>query len=776
MSTIPSGVLFSPGERLGWEFRDRFQFKRDVTIPRPMEANVRAHLIEDAARRRKKERGARIWILTGVGLIGWLINWLGADEAEARLLEATSLARRFEVDWMMRQRMAIEAEDARVDAIPEWGAVRTPPGSMRIDIYGGTDRGWRDLMSTLGTSLIGSSSRTTVVDLTGGVVGLELCELTRASGRRSTEFALPRDLPRIDLLAGLNASDATKELVAVMHGLNADNQSDRILTDRLIRDICEVLAPNLSIERLHEATRIVMKEPEPATRLTIDECAAVNGLFGDVYRLQAHTRLRDIEAKFRQLRKLGTEADPLAPKADLTYVNLSYESDSAVRDLQVQVVLQWATQNLRASTGQSLIPTLILLGADVIQGARAERLSDLCAQRGVRLVQFFRHLRGSATESLGGAETTVFMRMGNPDEAERAAQYIGGQHTFVVATLTKSMSETESHSTNQSEGGSSSHTYGQSRGPLALFAGENASGSDVRTWGKTNTIGETSGFTHGESQQRVYELVVRRQELQGLPNNAILLVRHRPDGLVETRFADCNPDIASLPRVSPRAFDEPYVAELISPPELPSLPSSKSLRVLKLTCADAGGVMNLSWEPPVYDPDERELRGYEVYIREANPPSRATVTTLSPATCQILALAQAAGRSYGVQPVWSMPSGAIVYGPERACEDAPDDQPAPVVKDYGVSKLEGSVANGIVNLHWGPPLEQPDDRTLSGYEVFYREASGSRTAVVTLPSNRTDIFALTEMAGRIYGVRPVWRGPSGDIDYGPERMRSISTA
>jgi hypothetical protein len=216
---------------------------------------------------------------------------------------------------------------------------------------------------------------------------------------------------------------------------------------------------------------------------------------------------------------------------------------SARTELLDDLVVQWLTR--RVSGTAATVRTLVIAGADELQRRHIERLSDVCERREVRLVFLFRHLREASLEVLGGGEVG-FMRLGNHEEAMRAADFIGRHHTFVLSELTQTLGGNETHTTGTAEGQSTGE--GATREFAHIFR-QSSQWNRSRNWGASQSAATGSSWTVASSRQRVYEHTVEPRTLQDLPDYAMLLVQSRPGGPV-LAAVDCNPDIVTLPQTT----------------------------------------------------------------------------------------------------------------------------------------------------------------------------------------------------------------------------------
>jgi hypothetical protein len=142
------------------------------------------------------------------------------------------------------------------------------------------------------------------------------------------------------------------------------------------------------------------------------------------------------------------------------------------------------------------------------------------------------------------------MRLGNQQEAERAADFVGRDRRFALTRLTHQLGGGQTHTSAETEG--RTKTPGAPgrpsiRRPLSMLPG--LGGSVTRTWQTTASHAEQTRWDEGAVYERVVEHVVEPRTLQGLPDYALLLVTAGPSGPALTPV-ECNPAIAGLPRVA----------------------------------------------------------------------------------------------------------------------------------------------------------------------------------------------------------------------------------
>lgn len=588
--TTDLSVLFTPGERLGWVFRDRNRYRRRFREPAPAPPPPPVQLQQRLWSSRRKLSGqvvAGVMIGLGVGLVagvcgavnetpGLLVPMLllgaviggavpGVDYTMLRnKVDAIRARQRQQYEeacagWWLRKADFDRDQERRVDQLLEWGSL-SPAGARRVDIVGGTLWGWEALLTVYGASLLATRGTMMLVDLSGEAVSRELLRLAEGNGESVDLLLLPRELPDSDLLVGMSARDLVDALIEAAHpGEEAASRPDRAIDDRILTGICSVLGERVTFARLAAALRVLMDEPGDVSPLTPDEQRMLAGdLFGEAYRRQAHANLSRLEAFLHPLIGLGTRLEPRAG-ATLTCLALATEGRNVRNELLNDLIVQWLLR--RVAQGGSRPGSLVIAGADEIPRRHLERLGDLCERRDVRLVLLFRHLRGPAVQAVGGG-SVVFMRLGNHEEARQAADFIGRQHRFVLAQVTRTIGGNETHTDAETEGDSMTEgrSSGRSRGRMATgllglgrvgrnwSSNESRSWSVTRNWSQTRSVAEGMSWSTAGAEQRVYEYEVEPRALQELPDYALVVAQRGGEGGAAVVPADCNPDLTSMPR------------------------------------------------------------------------------------------------------------------------------------------------------------------------------------------------------------------------------------
>jgi hypothetical protein len=276
-----------------------------------------------------------------------------------------------------------------------------------------------------------------------------------------------------------------------------------MLDDRLLTALWEAQGPNPTLPGILQALRDHREDPARAQRL---------------------------EAYLAHIAELPT-GRPAAAAKRLTTFTVTTRGSQLTTELTVDLLGQWLIRSLKNAQRGGSPRTIVVAGADHLSAKHLEQAAGLCDSLGFRLVLLFQHLREVGATLLGGGRATVFMRLGNYDEAERAANYIGRGYRFELARITTERSEADTTSKTRSRGG-------EALNPVA------------RIWGTSRTKAHETAWSYAEMRQRVHELFVEPTHLQALPPTAFILVQHVADRPVLAVAADCNPDLLTLPRVS----------------------------------------------------------------------------------------------------------------------------------------------------------------------------------------------------------------------------------
>jgi hypothetical protein len=592
-AAAPWRALFVPVERLGWAFVGQQRTRRQFDEPEPQFGEVLPG-VED----REKAAAARLgrglirmwWAAAGGGLVGvaWqlrqaahhdhassvrgliLAAGLGVGAAllwcaavvgvwwwtcrRLRRIRATHMqsVTATREQWQQRAERFAQAESARLTALPDWDIVGVAPASRRLDVVGGNGWSREALLTVFGASAVTARGPMTILDLSRELVVRELVRGAAASGVGVDFQLLPNELADSDLLVGMGPEELAEAVVAAVHGDGRADRGEREMDTRVARAVCQTLhGGGLSMARVSAGLRVLMGEPVGAGELSLDErTRLMDGVFSEHYRREAFTTLRRMEALVHPLAELGTRT-ATRPAARLRAIALPSDWISGSSQFLADLLVAWAARRILSDPEK--VATLVIVGADELSTVYLDRLTDLCERRGVRLVTMFHHLRETVATALG-AGPVGFLRLGNPAEAERAADFIGREHRFVISQLTQTLGGEQTHSLatsdGTSDGGSRSRTseHGHTTtgsGGGSWGASDTCSWNTERTWSRTATLAQGASWSSAQGAARVYEYTVDPRTLQQLPDYLMVLVDHAPGG-PRLQAVEINPEIALL--------------------------------------------------------------------------------------------------------------------------------------------------------------------------------------------------------------------------------------
>lgn len=596
---VPWKVLFTPAERVGWVYTDRDDFRAPFDVPEPdvrsgPDAKTRH---ESAVEAKLRGRFEATWKAAAVGVVLGLLWWARGKAAAGRPITLGGLfgaavgmgvlaglawcalifghrrAVRGFWDWRRavylkrvqkvyegweRSRSAFEqSEHRRLAGLSEWSPVGVAPGCRRVDVIGGNLWGWEAFLTVFGSSTLVARGPMAVIDLSGEIVVRELVRGAMASGLTVDFQLLPTELAESDLLYGMDTGQLVEAFVESLHGGKDDaDRGGRGLDARVLTEICEVIAPGgLTMARIAASARVLMNQPVRAGEelSSAERTLLADELFSEDYRSHVFETLSRIDAMAHPLGRLGARRE-MRDGAQLRCVSASSDWGNASADFLSDLLVAWAARSVADGAGRT--STLVIAGADRLAVRHIERLSDLCDRRNVRLVTMFRHLRETSLRVLG-AGPVGFMKLGNFEEAARAADYIGREYKFELSQLTHTTGGDESHSVASGEGasGGQSTTRGREQGGSRreLFEqrsrswgkSDSQSWNTERNWNRTLSDAHGTNWSNAKSRQRVYEHTVEPRVMQQLPDYAMVLTEHLPTG-VRVRALDINPETAVM--------------------------------------------------------------------------------------------------------------------------------------------------------------------------------------------------------------------------------------
>lgn len=515
-------------------------------------------------------------------------------DAETRLFAAQAEHARRVRQWQER-RFAFENQK-------RWYAVPLPAGIDRVDVAGGTLPGWSALLTMAGAYRLAAGGEVTVIDLSGGAVAGDLVTVARGCGIEPAVWVLPRDLPRLDLTAALEAAALADVLTLSASASDAGSPAggasavqgavrDLAIDNSILERVLAVLGDDIRMSRVAAGLRVLAQVGDPrddmaSGLLSEDETSQLSTIFGrgasDRVVLERALWLES------QIRKLADAASSTArlPRSRLRVVAFGKRVGVASAKLLGSFVVTSLTHLLgEAAPGRPWEHTLFLLGAERLSDDVLDRFIDACENTRTGLVIAYRSIPPHVRQRIGrGNAAVTFMRLGNAEDAKAASEQIGTQHRFVISQLT----ETVGTSVTDTTGVSYTSTVGdsESRATSASVSDSVSSGADrsrstessfLPFASATTSRGEQTGASSGTSQteslttgistssawglstssavadseslarsvQRSREFLVEASELQRLPVTAMIISYDTAAGR-QVLMADANPAIGSL--------------------------------------------------------------------------------------------------------------------------------------------------------------------------------------------------------------------------------------
>jgi hypothetical protein len=536
------------------------------------------------------------------GLSGYAI-WRGQRALGLRVAAERQRVERFRADQENRL-FATQEEHARnvkdwqgrrfaFESQKRWYAVPLPTGIDRVDVAGGTLTSWSALVTMAGAYGLAAGGEMTVLDLSGGAVATDLVTVAGSDGVEPAVWVLPKDLPRLDLTASLDA-EALADVLALSAGADDERSSGRDLAveTSILERVLAVLGDDISVGRVAAALRVLAEVGDPradlaAGLLTMRETSELSTLFGKG--AADRVVLERALAMEAQIRKLASAASELVrlPHSRLRVIALNKRVSAANAKVFGNFVVTALTHVLSGAVeaGQPWQHTIFVLGAERLRDDVLDRLTDMCESSRTGLVLACQSMPPRVRQRIGrGNAAVVFMRLGNAEDAKAASEQIGTEHRFVVSQLTEtvgtSVTDTagvsytstvgDSVSLGTSLSASDSTSRGTSRGrstessflPFASSSmsrgGESSTSSGTSetesvtagisastAWGLSTSAATSGSESLARSVQRSREFLVEASELQRLPPTAMIISYATAAGR-QVFMADANPAIGSL--------------------------------------------------------------------------------------------------------------------------------------------------------------------------------------------------------------------------------------
>lgn len=423
-----------------------------------------------------------------------------------------------------------------------------------IPFYGGnpaTD--WSDAVAVMMRLGQRESRSFRVVDLSGvGVV-------ERLHPQMSTRF--PGDYKLVSLgaggtldpLQGLDVKSAGALLANVFRAEDdRKGRNSATITQSLLGQVIGCLDPaiKLSIRRLHEAV-VFAQTGVPSLGGSVLTASEQQQLLTALFaRLQNSRPMADGMFEIDALVGAMVDFDPASPtftrRGDTRHGTVSMQCltgpQGVSRELAADLLAARLVHDLEF--GKRSFDTTMLLAGDSVPDRLLNAVADAAERSGTQLLVFFERLSDNSGNRLGwrGAPVAGFFRLPNPKEAQLAADFLGKQHTFVLAGTS------DSTGSSFEWGWSTTHTRGTDHSTSTSWQlGRNFSSTLSRSSSTSSSVshatsgGASTNRGHTDNYSRVYEHLLDPSVFQGLDTGAVLLV---DASTRSARLATCNRDVA----------------------------------------------------------------------------------------------------------------------------------------------------------------------------------------------------------------------------------------
>lgn len=519
--------------------------------------------------------GTALFLVVGAALLVWAygsqmsarsdLQRRERDFASDRERSRVAFARRHE-QWREAVAAHDEAERKRCYEDDVWFPLCPNGRPARVDVFGGTPAGWASLLVTAGSSFLGSGKSVLVLDLSEERVSTDLATLATTGGAAVEEIELPDDLASVDLIGDLDREAVTELLTSAINSVSTDQRGSRdvrAFDGDIISTVVSSLDAPYSFDKVASALRTLMGQYRDAGPLGDEERARLLeevDFVGGTERAQ--DRLRMLRILMDLVRETGSSPDakPLGtPAGNGLRVVATGGRNERKKSFVDALVTQSLRYRLNPSHEGGNERVVVVVGADELGTETLERVAKRAARAHVRLVYLFEHLREEARTIVGaGASSTIFMQLGNDQEADAAANYIGRSHSFTLSQVSVSAGRTLTEGRSVTHGRQDTISESFSGRPLLFF--KNWYRDPTKTFGESwaTSSSQSESFSEATSEQesetaaRVYEFTVEPTELQSLPQTAFFFIESSRDGR-SVRLGDCNPGILSFDRVA----DEP---------------------------------------------------------------------------------------------------------------------------------------------------------------------------------------------------------------------------
>jgi hypothetical protein len=454
-----------------------------------------------------------------------------------------------------RWRRAVEADNRRLAAghakAKIWYPVVRPQNRPVVPFYGGSPATWAAAVGTITSSLVATGyARIRIINLSRHDILQRFFQARRLhwSGISVMVSAAGSEL---DLFRSATVDDLAGLIVDVLR-TTPDHQGrlDAGRDKQKLLEIAAMLGTPKTLERLSDAVGLALTgRARAGSSFTPAEQTAL--LDYHVVQVKQRRQLADSLDRLqhdlsmlRQFERDPARAGRVFGSGPRRVTGLAAEATASIadqelgRELLSRFVARQASRTASRTTGPEAV---LVVGADHLAPEVLNSLTGSAHRNGLQLLLFFERLTGPGEQLLGaaGSPFAVFLTLPNPDDAQKAAAFIGHEYTFVVNGYSVADGSSEEWSTGRQVGTDQTTTrswnYGQGFGS-SVARGLSRSNST------TTTSGGGRSTTSTVSLGRVHEYVLEPEELMRLPDGAMLVIERD-----QAMLAFCDPAIAALP-------------------------------------------------------------------------------------------------------------------------------------------------------------------------------------------------------------------------------------
>ena len=444
--------------------------------------------------------------------------------------------------WKMRVEADLR-ERIKSGDLPTWRPVTLPSRQRVVPLIGGSPvHDWTQAVEVLvQQALDGGAQQVQVTDLTT----MGLWQRQQPPADHDNDYLLISDslAPNNSSMDVFGGVAATEDLIGLLVDVlwADDDRSDSNTAIRQagnLREVARELGDSeATLEKLTDAVRYAVSPDSRETSLNDDQKDRLARL-SDKQIKSRQQFAEDLGSLVPMLTELNRFARPGPPRthdsASLPVVALlGMEEGLAEHDRRLAQRLLAASLNREMNDPKAPRDSVqIVLGADHLSEARLEAMTEAADRTGSLLVLFYGRYDGTADTQIGKGSVPVagFFRL-SPDEAKKAAEFMGKEHKFKLTGYSRSTSQSHNLSWSESHDEPDEHKRGRLLSETmrdGVRAGLNRVNSAMEdsSGAKSLTVSGAESTTVGDSSNwtRVYEHILEPSTFQQLGEASLLVV------------------------------------------------------------------------------------------------------------------------------------------------------------------------------------------------------------------------------------------------------------